>query len=140
MESFLRKKSQNSLIPASQMWIFSSILYGSKLNIFVLWTKQDIWIRHLGLWETVINMFHHFLTILDQTTSQLIEKISQKLKMKKANWQKASRDDPKTASKSLSVTLSFLFISKYPPLLYILTSIYGQSLGHLPVTCWCYMT
>ena len=33
----------------------------SKLNIFEICTKQDILGRHLGLWETLINIFHHFL-------------------------------------------------------------------------------
>ena len=36
-----------------QIWIFSGF-FDTKLNIFVLWTKQDIWGRHLGLCETLI--------------------------------------------------------------------------------------
>lgn len=32
-------------------------LLGSKLNIFTLWTQQDILGRHLGLWETPIPIY-----------------------------------------------------------------------------------
>ena len=55
---FSEEKSQNSLTSASYMWIFllvSLLPYDSKLNIFTLWIKQDIWERHL--WETLINIF-----------------------------------------------------------------------------------
>ena len=41
------------------MWTFSSSVSG-KLNIFQLWAKQDIWRRHLGLWETLIDIVAPF--------------------------------------------------------------------------------
>lgn len=41
---------------------FSLLLYDSKLKVFELWTKQDIRGRNLGLWETLLNIFHIFLT------------------------------------------------------------------------------
>ena len=42
------------MIPASWMWIFSGFFPDSKLNVFGLWTEQDVFI--------------------EQTTDQLIEK------------------------------------------------------------------
>lgn len=43
------------------MWFVFWFLCDSKLNVFGMWTKQDIWGHYLGLWETLINIFHNFL-------------------------------------------------------------------------------
>ena len=42
--------------------LFFLLPHDSKLNIFGLRTKQNIWGRYLRLLETMINIFHHFLT------------------------------------------------------------------------------
>ena len=68
---FEGKKSKNSwflLLKYNFFVLFFFSFYDSKLNIFGLWTKQDIWGRHLRLWETLINIFH-------QTTNRLMYKI-----------------------------------------------------------------
>lgn len=39
----------------------SVLLFDGNLNIFRLWTKQEIRGHHLGLWGTLINMFLHFV-------------------------------------------------------------------------------
>ena len=39
------------------IFLFSSLLYDSEVIIFYIWR------RHLGRSETVINIFHNFLTI-----------------------------------------------------------------------------
>ena len=49
------------LIPAYVAYVkseYSPVLpiYDSKLNIFRLWTKTDIWQCHLRLWETMIDI------------------------------------------------------------------------------------
>lgn len=41
----------------------------SKLDVFGLWPKTDIWGQHLGLWETLIKIFPHFLPFTDQTAN-----------------------------------------------------------------------
>ena len=46
--------------------LVSFLLCDSKLIIFGSWTKQDIWGRRLGLWETRIYMFYHLLTFYKQ--------------------------------------------------------------------------
>lgn len=53
-------------------WDFflSLSLFDSKQNIFGLWAKHDIWGHYLRLWETLIDIFNHFI---DQTTNQLIK-------------------------------------------------------------------
>lgn len=58
------------------MWTFYGfyLLCDGKQNIFGLWTEQDIWGRHLGFSETLINTFPHFLT---QATYKLIENRTQ---------------------------------------------------------------
>lgn len=42
------------------------IIYNNKLNIFEFWTvgqiKQVIYVSHFGLWEIMMDMFHHFRT------------------------------------------------------------------------------
>ena len=43
-----------------EYFLVSFLLFDSKLKIFGLWTKQDIWERRLGLWEPLIDIFHHF--------------------------------------------------------------------------------
>ena len=53
------------------MWI-SSGFFPPKLNIFGLWTKKDIWGRHFGLWETLIDIYKPFSDI---TTNRLIDTI-----------------------------------------------------------------
>lgn len=47
----------------------------SKLILFGLGTKQDTWSRHLEPWETVADLFHHFLTFYKPNINQLIDKI-----------------------------------------------------------------
>ena len=65
----------------------SFLLCDSKLNIFGLWTKQDICGRRLGLWETLINFFFlPFSDILDQTTNWLTEKIINRLTHYENKW------------------------------------------------------
>lgn len=58
------------------MWIFFGFLWKKKLNISGLWSKQDLWERHLELLETMINIFHHFI---DQPTNRLFGKIIDRL-------------------------------------------------------------
>ena len=70
-----KKKNRKNLwfqLLKCEYFLISSLLYDSKLNIFELWTKQDIWGRHLVLWETLIDIFWHFI---DQTTKRLIKKV-----------------------------------------------------------------
>ena len=47
---------------------FLGFLWKKKLNISGLWSKQDVWERHLELLETMIDIFHHFM---DQPTNRL---------------------------------------------------------------------
>lgn len=55
--------SSNLIVAASYTYIFSGLL-----NIFMLWTQQDILGRHRGLWETPVAILLHFM---DQTTNRL---------------------------------------------------------------------
>lgn len=48
----------------------------SKLDVFGLWPKTDIWGQHLGLWETLIKIFPHFLPFTDQTANWKKKKTS----------------------------------------------------------------
>ena len=50
------------LYSAFKIWRY----YRIYRSIFGFWTKQDILGRHLGLWETVIHILHHFLTFYRQ--------------------------------------------------------------------------
>ena len=62
LTNFLRKSSQNTY------FLVSLLLFGSKLNIFGLWTKQDIWGCTLVLWPTFLSPFSDILE-----TKQLID-------------------------------------------------------------------
>lgn len=63
------------------------VLYDSKLNMFELWTKQDIQGHHPGFWETLINIFHQFK---GQMTKQLIKKMIDRLIDNKNSYQVAN--------------------------------------------------
>lgn len=60
----------NVLLPSSQMRGFSAFLcfYCCKLNSVDIWTvglpKQAILRHHHWLWETVMNIFLHFVNLL----------------------------------------------------------------------------
>lgn len=57
-----RERNVNTLIRASELSTVSVLLCESKLNIFGLWTKRDIWGLHLWLLETLVDIFHLFPT------------------------------------------------------------------------------
>ena len=60
-------------------WFWRLIsLCDCKLNIFVLWTKQDIWKRQIGMLETLIDIFFPiFWHFKDQTTGgKVIDRIT----------------------------------------------------------------
>ena len=56
----VKRNVQSSISCQLLYFSVSFLLYDSKLSIFGLWTKLDIGGCHLGLWETVINIFHNF--------------------------------------------------------------------------------
>ena len=53
--------------------------YYSKLKVIGLWTKQDILGHHLGLWETVINIFTIFFHFIELKSKRLIWKMNNRL-------------------------------------------------------------
>ena len=50
-------------------WLLYSSTRGNRIS-FGCRQKQDIWGRHLGLWEAKIDVFHHFLPFYRVTTSR----------------------------------------------------------------------
>lgn len=68
------------LLSATSMWGFS-VLYFCKLLVFLFFllgfrTKQDIWRRHLGLWEIITSISHYFLTFYRNDSSRTLMAVS----------------------------------------------------------------
>ena len=69
LHNFIKRKNAKLLryqLLKCEYFLVSLVLYDSKLNIFALWTVGKDKTRHLrlnfGLRQTVINIYHNFLT------------------------------------------------------------------------------
>lgn len=59
-----------SMIWNSYMWRFV-IVNWILMHVTVVWIKQAIWKWHLGLWETVMDIFHYCLTFYSQNNKSM---------------------------------------------------------------------